>query len=42
MFFQKTLKKRVELAEIGIHSGEMTKVYLVPAPVNTGVVFLPF
>ena len=42
MFFQNTLKKRVELNGIGIHNGEMTKVLLSPAPVNTGIVFLPF
>lgn len=42
MFFQNTLNKRVELNGIGIHNGEMTKVFLVPAPVNTGIVFLPF
>jgi UDP-3-O-[3-hydroxymyristoyl] N-acetylglucosamine deacetylase len=42
MFFQNTLKTRVEVEGIGIHSGEISRVSLVPAPVNTGIVFLPY
>lgn len=41
MYFQNTIKKRIELKGIGIHSGETVRTYLVPAPVNTGIVFLP-
>ena len=42
MYFQNTIKKRIELKGIGIHSGETVKIYLVPAPINTGIVFLPY
>ncbi len=42
MYFQNTIKKRIELKGIGIHSGETVRTYLVPAPVNTGIVFLPY
>jgi UDP-3-O-[3-hydroxymyristoyl] N-acetylglucosamine deacetylase len=41
MFFQRTLKKRVDLEGVGIHSGKISRVSLVPAPADTGIVFLP-
>jgi len=41
MFFQRTLKERVDLEGVGIHSGQNSRIALVPAPVNTGIVFLP-
>jgi len=42
MFFQNTINKRIELKGIGIHSGKTVSTYLVPAPVDTGIVFLPY
>jgi len=41
MYFQNTIKKQVELKGIGIHSGCRSNVSLIPAPVNTGIIFLP-
>jgi len=40
MFFQRTLKERTGLEGVGIHSGKSSKVSLIPAPPDTGVVFL--
>jgi UDP-3-O-[3-hydroxymyristoyl] N-acetylglucosamine deacetylase len=40
MFFQKTIRKTVEVEGVGIHSGEMTKLRFKPAPANTGVYFI--
>ncbi|MBN4067327.1 UDP-3-O-acyl-N-acetylglucosamine deacetylase [Simkania negevensis] len=36
---QKTLKKEVSFAGIGIHTGEQVNVSFSPAPVDTGIVF---
>jgi UDP-3-O-[3-hydroxymyristoyl] N-acetylglucosamine deacetylase len=41
MYFQSTINKRVDFGGIGIHSGETVSVSLIPAPVNTGIVFKP-
>jgi UDP-3-O-[3-hydroxymyristoyl] N-acetylglucosamine deacetylase len=41
MFFQCTLKERTSLEGVGIHSGKIAKVTLIPAPPDTGIVFLP-
>ncbi len=41
MFFQSTIKKKIELKGIGLHSGEKARVSLLPAPVDTGIVFVP-
>lgn len=40
MFFQKTIRKTVEVEGVGIHSGEKTKLRFKPAPANTGVYFI--
>jgi UDP-3-O-[3-hydroxymyristoyl] N-acetylglucosamine deacetylase len=40
MFFQKTIRKAVEVQGIGIHSGEKTTLRFKPAPANTGVYFV--
>ena len=41
MFFQSTIKQRVKLTGIGLHSGSETALSLIPAPVDTGIVFIP-
>ncbi|AGH95185.1 UDP-3-O-acyl-N-acetylglucosamine deacetylase [Pseudobdellovibrio exovorus] len=40
MFFQKTIRKTVEVDGVGIHSGEKTTLRFKPAPANTGVYFI--
>jgi len=40
MFFQKTIRKTVEVRGIGIHSGEPCALRFKPAPANTGVYFI--
>lgn len=40
MFFQKTIRKTVEVKGIGIHSGEPCTLRFKPAPANTGVYFI--
>jgi len=40
MFFQKTIRKTVEVRGIGIHSGEPCTLRFKPAPANTGVYFI--
>lgn len=40
MFFQKTIRKTVEVEGVGIHSGEKTVLRFKPAPANTGVYFI--
>ncbi|MCC2678948.1 MAG: UDP-3-O-acyl-N-acetylglucosamine deacetylase lpxC [Pseudobdellovibrio sp.] len=40
MFFQKTIRKAVEVEGVGIHSGEKTKLRFKPAPANAGVYFI--
>lgn len=40
MFFQKTIRKSVEVEGVGIHSGEPCKLKFSPAPANTGVFFI--
>ena len=40
MFFQKTIRKSVEVEGVGIHSGEKTTLRFKPAPANTGVYFV--
>lgn len=37
---QQTLAKPVTCAGVGVHSGERARLNLLPAPVNTGIVFL--
>jgi UDP-3-O-acyl N-acetylglucosamine deacetylase len=39
MDFQQTIRKRVSLAGIGLHSGEPAKITLSPAAADTGVLF---
>jgi UDP-3-O-[3-hydroxymyristoyl] N-acetylglucosamine deacetylase len=40
MFFQKTIRKSVEVQGVGIHSGEKATLRFKPAPANTGVYFV--
>ncbi len=40
MFFQKTIRKTVQVEGVGIHSGERTTLRFKPAPANTGVYFI--
>ncbi len=40
MFFQKTIRKSVEVTGIGIHSGQSSTLRFKPAPANTGVYFI--
>lgn len=40
MFLQRTIRKKVEVKGIGIHSGKPAKLTFCPAPPNTGVYFV--
>lgn len=40
MFFQKTIRKSIQVEGVGIHSGEKTILTFKPAPANTGVYFI--
>ena len=40
MFLQRTIRKRVEVNGIGLHTGKPTKLTFCPAPENTGVFFV--
>jgi len=40
MFYQKTIRKSVQVEGVGIHSGEKTTLTFKPAPANTGVYFV--
>ncbi len=40
MFFQKTIRKSVQVEGIGIHSGKSSTLRFKPAPANTGVYFI--
>ncbi len=40
MFFQKTIRKSVQVEGVGIHSGEKATLSFRPAPANTGVYFV--
>jgi UDP-3-O-[3-hydroxymyristoyl] N-acetylglucosamine deacetylase len=40
MFFQKTIRKTVQVEGVGIHSGEKAILKFRPAPANTGVYFV--
>ncbi len=37
--YQNTISKSVEFSGIGLHSGEKSKVVLIPASVDTGIIF---
>ena len=37
--YQNTISKSVEFSGIGLHSGEKSKVILIPASVDTGIIF---
>ncbi|MCK9615406.1 MAG: UDP-3-O-acyl-N-acetylglucosamine deacetylase [Candidatus Omnitrophica bacterium] len=37
---QKTLKKKISFEGIGLHSGQSSKIEILPAPINTGIVFI--
>ena len=39
MKFQKTIKNKIEIAGIGLHTGIMTKAFFKPAKANTGIKF---
>ena len=36
---QITIKKKIEIEGLGLHSGVTTKLILYPAPVDTGIIF---
>lgn len=40
MFLQKTIRKRVDVDGIGLHTGQPAKLTFCPAPANTGVYFV--
>lgn len=40
MFLQKTIKKRVQVQGLGLHSGQPCTLSFVPAPTGTGVYFI--
>lgn len=40
MFLQRTLRKRVEVKGIGLHTGEPASLTFCPAPENTGIYFV--
>lgn len=37
---QKTIKEKVSFEGIGLHSGQKTKIEILPAPINTGIIFI--
>ena len=37
---QKTIKAKVSFEGIGLHSGQKTKIEILPAPANTGIIFI--
>ncbi|MGV6858845.1 MAG: UDP-3-O-acyl-N-acetylglucosamine deacetylase [bacterium] len=39
MIRQRTLKNRIHATGVGLHSGDKVKLTLIPAPVDTGIVF---
>lgn len=40
MFLQRTIRKRVEVEGIGLHTGKPAKLTFCPAPENTGIYFV--
>ncbi|MCB0422603.1 MAG: UDP-3-O-acyl-N-acetylglucosamine deacetylase [Bdellovibrionales bacterium] len=40
MFLQRTIRSRVDVAGVGLHTGEPTKLTFCPAPENTGIYFV--
>src|SRR5258705_9572134 len=40
MRYQRTISKAVSCSGVGLHSGEKVSLRLLPAPVNTGIVFI--
>lgn len=40
MIFQKTIKTKISLSGIGIHTGKKININLLPAPRDTGIVFI--
>ena len=40
MFLQRTIRKKVTIEGIGLHTGEPTKLNFCPAPENTGIYFV--
>lgn len=40
MFLQRTIRKRIEVKGVGLHTGAPTKLTFCPAPPNTGVFFI--
>jgi len=40
MYLQRTLKKEIACASIGLHSGRKVNMLIRPAPVDTGIVFV--
>ena len=40
LWFQKTLKREISTEGTGLHSGELSRMTFIPAPPNTGLVFM--
>lgn len=40
MFLQRTIRKKVEVNGIGLHTGKPAKLSFCPAPANTGIYFV--
>ena len=40
MHLQRTLKKEINCASIGLHTGRKINMKIKPAPVDTGIVFI--
>jgi UDP-3-O-[3-hydroxymyristoyl] N-acetylglucosamine deacetylase len=40
MIFQRTLKSKISVAGIGLHTGDRVRLTLRPAPINMGIVFV--
>lgn len=40
-YYRKTLRKEILIEGNGLHSGQNVKLRLIPAPVHTGLVFIP-
>ena len=38
--FQRTLKREVVCEGIGLHSGKKTRIKIIPAEVNKGILFI--
>ena len=37
---QKTIKNKIKLEGVGLHSGKLAKLSILPADPNTGIIFI--